>query len=305
MVLGEIPPGEVLAEIQTMCEEHVQLQHVPISFPDADLSRKKNYGIERSRADIVVVLDDDLFVPAEWLREITRPFEDPRVAMVIGPSLIPNDISFFGRLAGLVMASGAAGYVADRYTAKKRGLIQHIKWSHVIGCNMAFRKDIVQECGGFHLRLIPGEDLYLGHLIEERGSLIAQNPAASVLHYPRQSLSLFWKQIYRFGAARIRLMKHGVEWELQTLLPAVLILFLVVGGLLSVVSQVARLVVLVVGASYALFVTAVVVTKCVQTRRVQDVCFGLLIPVAHAAYGVAEWVEILRPGKDLSEVGQG
>lgn len=301
LILGRVENQEVSKKLSAIIQRHQNIRHMPVLFPAGDLSRKKNLGIQESRCEINIVIDDDLVVPREWLKEITAPFADPNVAMVVGPSLTPEDIGFFGRLAGLTLASRAAGYVSERYTHRDKE-VSPIKWSRVIGCNMAFRKAMVAACGGFNASLIPGEDLFLGYELQKNGYGIVSNQKAFVWHYPRQSLRLFCRQIYRFGAARIRLNRAGVDFEWATAVPAVWVLSLIILGFSAPFCGLCAFLLKLELALYVLMAAGIALETVAQTRRLSDLLLFFMIPVMHFSYGLAEWFEYVHPNRDLSEV---
>ena len=126
-------------------------------------------------------------------------------------------------------------------------------------------------------------------------------PAAWVYHYPRQSLGRFWRQIWTYGATRVRLWRGGVDREWSTLVPGAWVASLLILGLAAPWWLPARWVLLADLAAYALvaaFITGEIVR---ESGRWGDAGAGLLIPFMHLSYGLAEWAEWLRPGRDFSE----
>ena len=58
-------------------------------------------------------------------------------------------------------------------------------------------------------------------------------------------------------------------------------------------------------AAYALMVLAVAAWTVRWTRRACDWALVAMVPLMHAAYGLAEWAELLRPGRDFTEKPRG
>ena len=54
-------------------------------------------------------------------------------------------------------------------------------------------------------------------------------------------------------------------------------------------------------AAYALADLWITLSKVAETRRKIDLLLFFLVPVLHLSYGLAEWAELFRPNKDLSE----
>ena len=300
LVVGVVPDGPVLRSVQELSQQHPQIHHLPVSFPKGDSSEKKNAGFRAARSDIVAFLDDDVLVAPDWPLLILEPFHDASVGLISGPSLIPDDINTMGRMAGLALASRAAGYVADRYR-KGQDEIRPINWSRIIGCNAAYRRKAFEGMGFFDPTFYPGEEMIASYKTEKLGWKLMFTPRAYVYHYPRQSAARFWKQMWGYGATRIRLFRGGVEFEPATIVPMLWVASLLVLGLASIFSEIARWLLLLDIGLYALADLLVTLEMVLETRRAKDALLLLLIPLMHISYGLAEWTEFFRPNKDLSE----
>lgn len=299
-VCGELKEANVLREVTAMTAKHPNIRHLSVSYPVGDSSEKKNAGARESKTDIVVFLDDDVVVAPDWPEKITAVFADPAVGICSGPSLVPPDVNLFARLAGLALSSPAAGYVAFRYTAGKARPIG-IKWSKIIGCNMAYRKKVWEQIGGFPADFWPGEEMIAAFRVEKAGHKLMFHPDAWVYHYPRQAPLKFWKQIHGYGATRIRLIRAGVENEITTLVPMAWVTSLAVLIPLAGFSVIARWLLALDLLQYALVDFWVTMKMFSQTKRASDLLLFFVVPVMHLAYGIGSWVEFIRPGKDLSE----
>lgn len=300
VVAGRVAEGPVLVALDKLVEQHPSIVHLPVSFASGDSSEKKNAGFKASRADIVAFLDDDVVVAKDWPLRMRETFDDPSVGLVSGPSLVPDDISPMAHLAGVALASKAAGYVSSRYL-QGNPEPRRITWSRIIGCNMAYRRPVLEEVGLFDPAFWPGEEMIASFRAMKKGHVLMFNPKAYVYHYPRESLGRFWKQIYGYGATRIRLLRGGCDLEPTTLVPGVWVLSLVVLGVGAFFSNVFLWLLLLNLLLYLLADAWITWSKFRETRRAVDLLLFFLVPVMHLSYGVAEWVELFRPGRDLSE----
>jgi GT2 family glycosyltransferase len=300
IVAGKIQPGRVLDELQDLLKEDGRIRHLPVCFEKGDSSEKKNTGWREARADIVAFLDDDVFVAPDWTQRILEPFDDSEVGGVSGPSLVPPDVGLFARLAGVALQSRAAGYVAERYMAGSHQAPRQVNWSRIIGCDMAYRKSVIASIGGFDPFFWPGEEMQAAYKAGLQCKLMFYADAY-VYHYPRASLKRFWKQMHGYGATRIRLIRAGVEFEPATIVPGLWVLSLLVLGLGSLAWFPLLYVLALDVVLYLLMDAGITFSKVCQTRRAVDLLIFLLIPMMHLSYGIAEWIEFFRPGKDLSE----
>ena len=300
IVAGRVPEAEIAGRLRAFCGRHSNVRHLEIQFETGDSSRKKNAGAAAARAELIAFLDDDVVVAPDWPKRIVEPFADGQVGLASGPSLVPEDINRIGRLAGLALSSPAAGYVAERYR-QNRAAAYAIDWDRVIGCNAAYRRTAFAQMGGFPADFYPGEEMIAAYRTEQAGWKLVFLPAAWVKHYPRQSLRRFWRQMWSYGATRIRLMRGGVSFNLLPLMPG-----LWVGGtaglaLLAPFFAWAGVLLLAELGAYALLALAVAGRMAWSTRRWDDLGLWGMIAWMHLAYGLAEWVEVVRPGKDFSE----
>jgi glycosyltransferase involved in cell wall biosynthesis len=300
VVVGTIADPAMARELLQLTAAHANVRHLPLAFASGDSSNKKNAGFRAASADIVAFVDDDVVVAPDWPERMLEAFADPTVGMVSGPSLVPDDVPLMARLAGGALSSAAAGYVASRYVNDGRGP-RRIRWSGIIGCNMAFRRDILEQAGGFDPRFWPGEEMVVSSAVEKGGHAIVFAPDAWLFHYPRSSLLGFVKQIYKYGATRIRLIRHGVGFEPTTLVPAIFVLTLAALTVGACLNRVAGYVLGVALTAYLVAALVATIALVCRTKRPVDMLVFFMIPIMHVSYGVAQWVEIMRPGCDLSE----
>jgi len=300
LVVGVIGDSLVGENLRRLVAEYPQIKHLELSFEFGDSSRKKNAGFDAARAEIVAFLDDDVVVAPNWPLKIVESFSDPEVGLVSAPSLVPDDVSLMARLAGVALASKAAGYVSERYL-KGNEQPRQVSWSRLIGCNMAYRRPVLEEIGKFDPGFWPGEEMIAAYQATKKGHILMFHPEAYVYHYPRSSILRFWKQMHGYGATRIRLLRGGVDFEPTTIVPALWVLSLFILGVGAFFSKWFFYLLLVDLALYFIAVLWITFTKVLETRRGSDLLLILVVPFMHLSYGLAEWIELIRPNKDLSE----
>ncbi len=303
LIVGRLADSRVSDEIRRLADLAPGLVALlPLAFPRGDSSEKKNAGARAAGAEIVAFVDDDVVVAPDWPRRIMEPFDDPAVGLVSGPSLVPEDTTLIARLSGQTLASRAAGYVAERYATTGDAPVT-VKWSRLIGCNMAYRKKLLEEIGGFDPAFWPGEEMIAAfHATRPPRHALVFHHGAWLYHYPRASLWRFCKQVYGYGATRIRLVRAGVECEPATLGPAALVLGAAALAAAAPFYRPCAWLLAAAAALYMLGVLTAAALKVRETRRAPDFAIVFLIPLMHACYGIAEWVEIFRPNRDLSEI---
>ena len=101
---------------------------------------------------------------------------------------------------------------------------------------MGVRKKVFDSVGGYS-SMTCGEDIDLSIRIIKAGYSVKLNPEAFVYHKRRSTFKSFFRQVFRFGAARINLfVRHNSELKITHLFPSAFVLFLVVGLLSGLVS---------------------------------------------------------------------
>lgn len=300
IVAGRVGDPAVCKRLQDILRAHPNVRHLDIQFERGDSSRKKNEGAAAARAPLIAFLDDDVVVAPDWPAEITAPFADDKVGLASGPSLVPDDLNWFGRLAGLALSSRAAGYVARRYR-QNRPEAYETGWEHIIGCNAAYRRAAFEQMGGFPEEFYPGEEMIAAFRTQCAGWKLVFAPSAWVLHYPRQSPRRFWQQMWGYGATRIRLLRAGVDFNPWPLVPGLWVGTTLLLALLAGFWPWAACLLALDLALYAAVTIAITLRMVARTRQWRDLALLWVIPFMHIAYGLAEWTEWLHPGTDFSE----
>lgn len=300
IVAGVLTDSAVAQCLGELMRVNPRIVHLPVSFPRGDSSAKKNAGWRAARSEIIAFIDDDVVVGPDWPARVLAPFSDKAVGLLTGPSLVPADIPLLARLAGWALASRAAGYVAERYLAAGSAP-RPVKWSRLIGCNMAYRREVLEEINGFDPRFWPGEEMIAAYIATVRkGRTLIFQPQAVLYHYPRTTYPGFLRQMFGYGATRIRLIRGGTDIEPATLAPMFLFAAFVVLGIGAFFSKILLALLLALAAAYFLFDVLCACLKWRAEKKPAALLIFLMIPGMHLSYGLAQWIELVRPGRDLS-----
>lgn len=156
-----------------------------VTQDEPNLSESRNLGLRQAAGSLVAFIDDDAVPAPGWLRAICAPFADPSVdaagGRVLGAGWHRTD--WMGGTADAEGVVTPAGCPADRTTLQApgpRGV------PTVLGCNMAFRRDLLAAAGGFD----PALRYYLDETdlcLRLAGRLFAFVPAATVFHFQAPS----------------------------------------------------------------------------------------------------------------------
>lgn len=161
-----------------------------ISTENQGLSSARNTALYAAKGDIVAYIDDDAYPDPQWLRYLAYAFLSTTHAGIGGPNLPPADD---GLMAHCV-ANAPGGPVHVLTTDE---LAEHIP-----GCNMAFRREVLLEVGGFDpIYRAAGDDVDLCWRVLHTGRTIGFHAAALVWHHRRNSLKMYWCQQKGYGKA--------------------------------------------------------------------------------------------------------
>jgi len=182
---------------------------------DPGASAARNVGVERARADDIIFLDDDSIPHANYLPAMLDALEaNPIVA---GRVIHPGN-GLIAQLTGGYDRGDRRHYVRTVDGSFRRGSMG------VVGCNMAMRRSVFEELGGFDEQFLWGhEETDLARRALEAGYRVLYDPDATVTHWYATSLRDYWRKMARFGPADLQ---YDRKWDtpfservVETLLP--------------------------------------------------------------------------------------
>jgi glycosyltransferase involved in cell wall biosynthesis len=189
------PPGEVLVvdNAPTTGETRTLAAEFGVGYvvePEPGLDRARNRGWQSARGSVVVYVDDDARAHPRFVAGVARGFLDRSVGAVTGlvvpAELVTRPQQLFEQQGGM-----RKGF--------QRQVFHRDSWSHGVqayrlgvGTNMAFRRHVLAELGGFDPRLDVGTrtrgggdvDMLYRALLD--GWAVVYEPGAVVRHIHRR-----------------------------------------------------------------------------------------------------------------------
>lgn len=139
VVVPSIPAHDHRPTVDRLNDQTVDVPYEVIVVDDASLDRSaaRNRGLRAADADVVALTDDDTRPPSEWLATARRAFRaEPELACLEGP--VYGGCRSFGP-------------------------------RHYVGCNLAVRRDVALDAGGFRSDFSEWrEDVEFGWRVETR-----------------------------------------------------------------------------------------------------------------------------------------
>jgi GT2 family glycosyltransferase len=160
--------------VEALAAQNPRLRY--LSTTTVGSSAARNLAAQSSEADIIAYTDDDCIVDPSWLAVLLQEFRDPHIAAVYG-RLLPYE----GGRTGLEVGFKDSD---QRIVYEQRTCPWHI--GH--GGNMAFRRCLLLEAGGFDPTLGAGdrfgacEDGDIAYRLLAAGQSVVYNPLACAWH---------------------------------------------------------------------------------------------------------------------------
>ncbi len=160
------------------------------------LSAARNTGAAAATGGILLYTDDDCVVEPDWLKWIAVQFErDPSLGCAGGPNLPPPPEN--ATRAQVAAAPGGPSHV----------LLDDTRAEHLPGCNLAVRREVFDEVGGFNpLFRTAGDDVDFCWRVLAAGHGLGFHAAAFVWHHRRFSYRAYFRQQIGYGRAEALLM---------------------------------------------------------------------------------------------------
>jgi glycosyltransferase involved in cell wall biosynthesis len=173
-----------------------------------NISRGRNIGIEAASSPLVAFLDSDAYAAPEWCEAIQDALLAPEHPAVVGGAVETAHGTRFAQ----ALASND-GVVKDLFG---RGA------QLISGCNMAVNRDLV---GGhlFDPHWVHAEDVeFVQRICPPQTWALA--PEALVRHESRATPKAYLRQMFRYGAWKVRYARHTGDHRLIDYVPSVLML---------------------------------------------------------------------------------
>ncbi len=138
-------------------------------------SRALNTGIAAAKGEIIAFTDDDCYVSPTWFRSIANEFA--------------SDDSSLGGVGGQVQLFDKQDARISLRDGQEKVLVRSASDALylLMGCNMAFRKQVFEKIGGFDCNLGPGtsvvaEDIDFLYRVYRSGEKLAYLPGVTIQH---------------------------------------------------------------------------------------------------------------------------
>ena len=187
----------------------------------------RNYAAERAQGEYFLILDSDVILPPDYLKNTADELEREYADAFGGPDRAHESFTDLQKAISYSMTSFFT-------TGGIRGGDKKMDKFYPRSFNLGVKADVFRALGGFSSMRF-GEDIDFSIRVFKGGYKCRLFPESWVWHKRRTDLKKFFKQVYNSGMARINLYKKYPEsLKLVHLLPAVF----TAGSLLCIVCAV-------------------------------------------------------------------
>jgi GT2 family glycosyltransferase len=171
-----------------------------------NMPQARNAGLAVASGDILAFVDDDAMVQPGWLTALVNTYRNEAVGAVGGRVIempAPHCDEVRGTPRFLIRPSG-------RVIGKGRGVFstEEIEVDHISGGNMSFRREVLEQVGGFDpnytlTNFLEETDLCIR--VKRAGWRIMYVPTMAVVHFSFRAINkpyLLQKPLFQFSSGR-------------------------------------------------------------------------------------------------------
>lgn len=202
LVVDNAPPDEATADL---IAKRPGIRYAREPRPGLDFAR--NVAWQEARGDWIAYLDDDVVVDSGWYAGLVDVWSEAPQAAAITGLVLPYELATTAQVLFEKRGGFRRGFDKRLYRATLPGNSLHPSGSGMFGtgCNMAFRRDVLEKLGGFDEALdtgrpLPGGgDLDIYFRVIDAGHILAYEPRCLVFHEHRKTESGLRHQYYTWG----------------------------------------------------------------------------------------------------------
>lgn len=219
VILGDGTPGDGLAEVTAAFVGNPRFELKRVYQEYLPVSDARNRAALIAAGTYFVFFDSDCIIPPDYLKVLDERLEQDPLDLFGGPDRAAGDFSDLQKAISYTMTSIWT-------TGGIRGGEKRVGTYHPRGFNMGIKATAFQAVGGYDTGLKCGEDVDLSIRLQKAGFCSGLISEAFVYHKRRNTLKSFFRQVFRFGAARIDLfVRHRDSLKATHLFPAFFLIY--------------------------------------------------------------------------------
>ncbi|MCD6467886.1 MAG: glycosyltransferase family 2 protein [Thermoplasmata archaeon] len=266
--------------LEEYAEEHGNIKL--LDNPSGNTAVGRNICVKHATGDMLMDYSGHVIAERNLLKVLALKLSQlPKEVAGVGCSnLSPEEQNFVGKASAVAFSGfmGGRNLFHQNAVFDEERYVEHMSFT-------CYRREVVEEVGGFDPDLWCGQDAELDIRIKKAGYKILYTPETRVYHFKRPTVKSLFRQMYRYGAARaVILKKYPDTFRLPYLFGAGFVTGLIVLLVLLLFGLIPLWFVLSLALLYLLlcFVSSLLVTRNLLLV-LSSVFFYFLI---HLAYGL-------------------
>lgn len=209
LVIDNNQLNEFSKSVQKIVNKYTFCKYIKCENPG--LTSARHMGLKNAFGNILCFVDDDIEFSATWFESTKKAFNDKSIALVGGPTL-PNfqtTVPFW--FWSFIKRTPYGGWSCEWLSLLDIGKdIIDINPNYIWGLNFSIRKEVLIDCNGFNIDIVPKEYLRwqgdgetgLTEKLREKGYKAAYKQNSLLYHYcgiERLNIEYFKRRAYFEG----------------------------------------------------------------------------------------------------------
>ncbi len=189
------------------------------------ISSGRNIGLKAGSSEYVAYLDGHAYVGKDWLETLYNTFKsfegNCRLGGVGSTYASPADDSPFGKTVAYCVQTSFGG-LGTSFTEEKK-----IHPVETVAFAMYKRSTLESEGVIYDEKMTHCEDTDFNHQLVNKGYVLLKHPKAMVYQYRRKNIGQFFRQMFKYGEGRYKLVdKYKETLRYYHLIPVFVIFYL-------------------------------------------------------------------------------
>lgn len=263
-------------------DRRVRLLHNPARIQAAAM----NVALDHAKGKVIVRVDGHTVIAPDYVRRCVECLRETGAQNVGGPQRFEATAPF-GRAIAAAYRSPFS--VPSRFTVSRRAEFVDTVY---LG---AWPREVFEQVGRFDESLAVNEDYELNYRIRRAGGRIYLSPDIRSRYYGRQTPGALWRQFFRYGAWKCRVLaQHPRSVKPRHLVAPAFVAALIGGGLLGIISRPIRRVWMGIIALYTAANTIASLREAAREGWSLMLRLPFVFAGMHVAWGSGFWGALLR-----------